>query len=256
MLNVKPKKNLGQHFLTEPHTADKIVGLLQTIPDLPVFEIGPGKGVLTGRLATKVKNLHVLEIDSESIQYLHQNFEAGAFQIHETDVLRWKFPESEEFRVIGNLPYNITSPIFFHLLAYRKNLVQGVFMIQKEVADRICAPPGTKTCGILSVILSAWFDCHYHLTVPPGAFFPPPKVKSAVITLTRKPQPPELDFESFLRLVKTAFGQRRKMLRNALSSIEFNQSEKLDVLMTRRAEALTLEEYFWLHGQMQSKAIR
>jgi 16S rRNA (adenine1518-N6/adenine1519-N6)-dimethyltransferase len=253
MLNVKPKKRLGQHFLNEPHTADKITELLKLDPQLPVYEIGPGKGVLSQRLIGKVTELHLLEIDTESIDYLKAQYPNPSFLIHETDVLQWAFPSQagEKFRVIGNLPYNITSPIFFHLLAYRHNLEQGVFMIQKEVAERICAPPGKHECGILSVLLSAWFDCKYHFTVPPGAFFPPPKVNSAVITLTQKTNPPNIDFGRFLKLVKAAFGQRRKMLRNALSGLTFEPSETLDLLLTKRAEALSLDEFFWLEKQMK-----
>ncbi len=253
MLNVKPKKRLGQHFLTEPHTADKITDLLKIDPQLPVYEIGPGKGVLSQRLIGKVNELHLLEIDTESIQYLKAQFAPSSFQIHETDVLQWEFPAEpgHKFRVIGNLPYNITSPIFFHLLEYRHNLDQGVFMIQKEVAERVCAPPGKHECGILSVLISTWFECKYHFTVPPGAFFPPPKVNSAVITLSQKSNPPDIEFGRFLKLVKAAFGQRRKMLRNALSGLAFFPSETLDRLFTKRAEALTLEEFFWLEKQMK-----
>jgi 16S rRNA (adenine1518-N6/adenine1519-N6)-dimethyltransferase len=253
MLNVKPKKRLGQHFLTEPHTADKITDLLKLDPQLPVYEIGPGKGVLSQRLIGKVNEFHLLEIDTESIEYLKVQFPPSSFQIHETDVLQWAFPaeQGHKFRVIGNLPYNITSPIFFHLLEYRHNLDQAVFMIQKEVAERVCASPGKHECGILSVLLSTWFECKYHFTVPPGAFFPPPKVNSAVITLTQKTTPPEIEFGRFLKLVKAAFGQRRKMLRNALSGLTFIPSETLDRLFTKRAEALTLEEFFWLEKQMK-----
>jgi 16S rRNA (adenine1518-N6/adenine1519-N6)-dimethyltransferase len=253
MLNVKPKKRLGQHFLTEPHTADKITELLKIDPQLPVYEIGPGKGVLSQRLIGKVNELHLLEIDTESIQYLKAQFPPSSFQIHETDVLQWAFPAepSHKFRVIGNLPYNITSPIFFHLLEYRQNLDQAVFMIQKEVAERICTPPGKHECGILSVLLSTWFECKYHFTVPPGAFFPPPKVNSAVITITQKTNPPDIEFGRFLKLVKAAFGQRRKMLRNALSGLNFIPSESLDQLFTKRAEALSLEEFFWLEKQLK-----
>lgn len=252
MLNVKPKKRLGQHFLTEPHTADKITDLLKLSPALPVYEIGPGKGVLTQRLLGKIQDFHLLEIDTESIEYLQHHFKPTDFQIHEADVLQWKFPTEPGhlFRVIGNLPYNITSPIFFHLLEYRQNFDQGVFMIQKEVAERVCAPPGKHECGILSVLLSTWYECKYHFTVPPGAFFPPPKVNSGVITLTRKPNPPDIEFPKFLRLVKAAFGQRRKMLRNALSGIKLKPSEELNKLLTKRAEALSLEEFFWLERQM------
>lgn len=250
MLNVRPKKKLGQHFLTEPHTADRITDLLQRDPVLPAFEIGPGKGVLTGRLAGKIPDFTVLEIDNESVRYLTAHFPADQVHIQEADVLSWRFPQSP-FRVIGNLPYNITSPIFFHLLEYRAFMEQGVFMIQKEVADRICTPPGKHECGILSVLLAAWFDCKYHFTVPPGAFFPPPKVNSAVISLQRKVNPPDLDFNRFVRLVKTAFGQRRKMLRNGLSSYNLEPSEQLTILLQKRAEALTLEEFFWLEKQIR-----
>lgn len=251
MLNVKPKKHLGQHFLTDLVTAGKITDLLHTDPALPAYEIGPGKGVLTRLLLPRIPELHLLEIDTESIEYLNVHFARQGLHIHHADVLQWDFAQTPgEFRVIGNLPYNITSPIFFRLLEFRENFREGVFMIQKEVADRICTPPGKRECGILSVLISAWYEPKYHLTVQPGAFFPPPKVKSAVISLTRKKNPPDIDFSTFLMLVKKAFGQRRKMLRNALSGLELRPSAELDELLNKRAEQLSLEQFFWLEKQL------
>jgi len=251
MLNVKPKKHLGQHFLTDGNIASRITALSGEGSERVLYEIGPGKGVLTTRLTGLHPRLHLLEIDPESVVYLNALLSEQQVEIHEADVLNWDFSETapEPFDVIGNLPYNITSPIFFHLLEHRARFHKGVFMIQKEVADRICSPPGTRATGILSVLISAYYEIKYHFTVQAGSFFPPPKVKSAVISLKRIPNPPDVEFARLKALVKLAFGQRRKTLRNALSSLNFKPSPELDLLLNKRAEQLPLESFLWLEKQ-------
>ncbi|QIA07183.1 16S rRNA (adenine(1518)-N(6)/adenine(1519)-N(6))-dimethyltransferase RsmA [Draconibacterium halophilum] len=221
MSYVRPKKNLGQHFLTDQNIARKIVDNLGAdVPD--VLEIGPGMGVLTQYLLQRPElNVHVVEIDTESVEYLRQNFPALK-HIWGEDFLKADIPArfSGNFSLIGNFPYNISSQIFFRVLQYRNRIPETVGMIQKEVAERIAAPHGSKTYGILSVLLQAFFDIEYLFTVSEGVFNPPPKVKSAVVRLKRN-QLKELPCseELFVKVVKAAFNLRRKMLRNSLKDI-------------------------------------
>jgi 16S rRNA (adenine1518-N6/adenine1519-N6)-dimethyltransferase len=218
---VKPKKNLGQHFLTDQNIARKIVDSLgSTAPD--VLEIGPGTGVLTQFLLTRSNiNLQVIEIDRESVVYLQQNF-PQLTKIWSEDFLKSKIGEKFEgnFSVIGNFPYNISSQIFFRILELRNRIPEVVGMVQKEVAERIASKHGNKTYGILSVILQAFYDIEYLFTVSEHVFQPPPKVKSAVIRLKRNnvEKLPCSD-AFFVEVVKAAFNLRRKMLRNSLQSI-------------------------------------
>ncbi|WP_321348845.1 16S rRNA (adenine(1518)-N(6)/adenine(1519)-N(6))-dimethyltransferase RsmA [uncultured Draconibacterium sp.] len=218
---VRPKKNLGQHFLTDQNIARKIVDSLGAdVPD--VLEIGPGMGVLTQYLLQRPElNVHVVEIDRESVEYLQQNFPTLK-HIWGEDFLKTDVASrfSGNFSLIGNFPYNISSQIFFRVLEFRNRIPETVGMIQKEVAERIAAPHGSKTYGILSVLLQAFFDIEYLFTVSEGVFNPPPKVKSAVVRLKRN-QLEELPCseELFVKVVKAAFNLRRKMLRNSLKEI-------------------------------------
>ncbi|WP_319591223.1 16S rRNA (adenine(1518)-N(6)/adenine(1519)-N(6))-dimethyltransferase RsmA [uncultured Draconibacterium sp.] len=218
---VRPKKNLGQHFLTDQNIARKIVDSLGAdVPD--VLEIGPGMGVLTQYLLQRPElNVHVVEIDRESVEYLQQNFPTLK-HIWGEDFLKTDVASrfSGNFSLIGNFPYNISSQIFFRVLEFRNRIPETVGMIQKEVAERIAAPHGSKTYGILSVLLQAFFDIEYLFTVSEGVFNPPPKVKSAVVRLKRN-QVKELPCseELFVKVVKAAFNLRRKMLRNSLKEI-------------------------------------
>lgn len=218
---VKPKKNLGQHFLTDQNIALKIVESLgSTVSN--VVEIGPGMGVLTQYLLNRSElNLHVVEIDKESVQYLQQNFH-NLKNIWSEDFLKSNLSQKIKgnFSIIGNFPYNISSQIFFKVLDYRNRVPEVVGMIQKEVAERIAAPHGKKIYGILSVLLQAFYDIEYLFTVSENVFNPPPKVKSAVIRLKRNNRT-ELPCseELFVSVVKAAFNLRRKMLRNSLKSI-------------------------------------
>ena len=254
MHNVKPKKALGQHFLIDGNIARKIVGSLEVEEGDGIVEIGPGKGVLTKLLLEKFGKLHTVEFDSEAVAYLAGIFKAekGLTLIH-ADFLKWDPASNLEspHHFIGNLPYNVSSPIFFHLLDNRQWVKTGIFMIQKEVAERICAPPGSKTYGILSVILGTYFDLEYLFSVSEKVFFPRPKVQSGVIRLRRKPTDPDVSFEAFKSVVKTAFQQRRKTLRNALNRFIFkpdNEKEAtlLAQILMRRAETLSIDEFIFL----------
>ena len=248
MHNVKPKKHLGQHFLKDRHAAEAIVEMLQANPDDTIIEIGPGKGVLTDFLKVKYPKLELVEVDTEAIAYLKQTYEASCPPIHEGDVLKWEMaahiPEDTYF--ISNLPYNISSPVMFTFLENMRFIKEGVFMVQKEVALRICSPPGNKQYGILSVLLGAYFDLTLGINVPPSAFDPPPKVQSAVFRMTRKEHAPEVDYETFKRLIKTGFNQRRKTLRNALKPLNVSWDPQHEEILKRRAETLSVEEFVGL----------
>lgn len=223
MAQVKPKKALGQHFLTDMTIARRIAGTLDDCVGLPVMEVGPGMGVLTRFLLETGHDVTVAEIDSESVTYLEANFPALQGHIVEGDFLQLdlrQFYHDRQFCVIGNYPYNISSQIFFHILEYRDLVKCCSGMLQREVAERLAAPPGTKTRGILSVLLEAWYDVEYLFTVGEGVFNPPPKVKSGVIKMTRNNVTSlGCDEHLFKTVVKTTFGQRRKTLRNTIKPL-------------------------------------
>lgn len=226
-MEVRAKKALGQHFLTDQNIAKSIVAALQLTTAQPakmkVLEIGPGMGVLSQYLLQRQDvDLKMIEIDDESVEYLESHFPQAHGRVIFGDFLKLDIDElfPEEFHVIGNFPYNISSQIFFRIIDYRNRIPQTVCMIQKEVAERIAEKPGSKTYGILSVLLQAWYDIEYLFTVGSGAFAPPPKVQSAVIRLTRNNRTSlGCDENAFKNIVKTAFGQRRKTLRNSLKPI-------------------------------------
>lgn len=247
MQAVRPKKALGQHFLTDQGIAQAIVAALQSRG--PVLEVGPGTGVLTQYLLREPQiQLKVVEIDSESVRYLLEHFPKLAPVLYEADFLKMDlsklFPES--FALIGNFPYNISSQIFFKVLEARTQIPEVVCMIQKEVAERLAAPPGSKTYGILSVLLQAWYDIEYLFTVGEGSFVPPPKVKSAVIRLTRNSrQTLDCDEDLFKRVVKATFNQRRKTIRNSLKPIIAALPEMPDFIpyLDARPEQLSVGEF-------------
>jgi len=218
---VKPKKALGQHFLTDESVAQRIAATLDPWHGLPVLEVGPGMGVLTKYLLASGHDVKVAEIDTESIQYLRYNFPELSGRILDADFLRLDlaalYPDGSKFCVIGNYPYNISSQIFFHILDYKDRVTACSGMLQREVAQRLAAPEGTKDRGILSVLLQAWYDVRYLFTVDENVFNPPPKVKSGVIIMTRNDVTSlGCDERLFKTIVKTSFGQRRKTLRNSL----------------------------------------
>lgn len=248
-MSVRPKKHLGQHFLTDLNIAQNIANTLSCSGYDKVLEIGPGMGVLTQYLLEKSVQTHVVEIDSESVDYLQTHFPALENRIIEGDFL--KLPLSDYFNdqiaIIGNFPYNISSQILFKVIEQRKQIPEFSGMFQKEVAERICEKPGSKAYGILSVLTQAFYDCEYLFNVSRFVFNPPPKVASGVIRLVRK-ENIELpcDDKLFFRIVKTAFQQRRKTLRNSLKSFGLSASLKEDSIFDERPERLGVAEFILL----------
>lgn len=251
MHNVKPKKALGQHFLTDLSIAEQIATTLDSYTGMPVLEIGPGMGVLTRFLLEKGHDMKVVELDGESVEYLRKNFPMLEGRVIAEDFLQLNLADlygSGHFCVIGNYPYNISSQIFFKVLDYRNQIDCCSGMLQKEVAERIAAGPGSKTYGILSVLLQAWYDIEYLFTVPEHVFNPPPKVKSGVIRLVRN-SVTELgcDEAKFKLVVKTTFGQRRKTIRNSIKSLAIEKEVALDdPIFAKRPEQLSVSEFIRL----------
>lgn len=247
MFQVRAKKSLGQHFLKDAEIAQQIAATLDNFTPLPVLEVGPGTGMLTQFLLQKERDLTVVEIDRESIAYLNEHFPALKGRILEEDFLRMDFSPhfSGSFCIIGNYPYHISSQIFFKVLDNKEQVPCCAGMIQKEVAERIVASPGSKTYGILSVLLQAWYDVEYLFTVDEHAFIPPPKVKSAVVRLTRnKRKQLNCNEKLFKTVVKTSFNQRRKMLRNSVKSLLSEESPMPDdPMLTKRPEQLSIEQF-------------
>ena len=251
---VRPKKHLGQHFLTDKNIARKITECLSSEHE-NICEIGPGTGVLTNFILKRpaVKKVVLLEIDQESVNYLNTEYNDNRLEIILADFLKTNisslFPE--KFVLIGNFPYNISSQIFFKILENRQFIPEVVGMIQKEVAERIIAGPGSKTYGILSVLLQAWYNIKYCFTVNENVFFPPPKVKSSVIRLQRNSVSSlDCDEKLFFRVVKAAFGMRRKTLRNSLKP--FFQVDNIDTpILSLRAEQLSVEDFVSLTKMFQ-----
>lgn len=249
MVVVRAKKNLGQHFLTDLNIAEKIVGNLVS-DSSNVLEIGPGMGVLTQFLFQKDDlNTIAIDIDCESISYLKEHFPEKSDKIIYGDFLKEDTSavfNNEPYAVIGNFPYNISSQIFFKVLDQRDNIPEVVGMIQKEVAERMAAGPGSKTYGILSVLMQAYYKIEYLFTVHENVFNPPPKVKSAVIRLTRN-KVTELgcDEKLFKQIVKTCFNQRRKMIRNTIKAI-VKEDGFSHPFLTKRPEQLSVAEFIEL----------
>lgn len=264
---VRPKKNLGQHFLNDMSIASRIADTVDTCPELPVLEVGPGMGALTEYLLRKGRNTHVVEIDRESIAYLKEHFPMLRNTLIEGDFLRMDLAQlfgGKPFVLTGNYPYNISSQIFFKMLDYKDIIPCCTGMIQKEVAERLCSGPGNKAYGILSVLLQAWYDTEYLFTVPETVFTPPPKVKSAVIRFTRN-NVTDLGCNEklFKRVVKTTFNQRRKMMRGSIKPLlaqldnEFRQANPTLPLsdhstflalplLTKRPEQLSVQDFISL----------
>ncbi|MFC2100378.1 16S rRNA (adenine(1518)-N(6)/adenine(1519)-N(6))-dimethyltransferase RsmA [Bacteroidota bacterium] len=243
---IRPKKHLGQHFLIDENIARKIIDSL-ILKEGNVLEIGPGKGMLTKYLLDNKKwDTRVIEIDRESIDYLQLQFPNNKKQIIQGDFLKTNLKEifDKECTVIGNFPYNISSQILFKVIENREKVIEVVCMLQKEVAQRIASPPGSKSYGILSVLLQAFYDISYLFSVSEHVFNPPPKVKSAVIRLTRNDKKQlDCDESLFFKVVKTAFNQRRKTLRNALKVFNFTSDENINELLGKRAEQLTIADF-------------
>ena len=252
MRQVRPKKNLGQHFLTDLNIAKRIADTVDACPDIPVLEIGPGMGVLTQYLVEKPREVKAVEIDAESVRYLHERFPKLRDNVIGEDFLRMDLNrvfEGRPFVLTGNYPYDISSQIFFKMLDNKDLIPCCTGMIQREVAERIASKPGNKQYGILSVMIQAWYDTEYLFTVDENVFNPPPKVKSAVIRMTRNGVSNlGCDESLFRRVVKAVFNQRRKMLRVSLRQL-FSADTMPDAtffvqdIMTRRPEQLTVEEF-------------
>lgn len=247
MFPVKAKKNLGQHFLKDKEIACRIAGTLDQFPSLPVLEVGPGTGVLTEFLLKNERELTVVEIDRESVAYLRDHYPALDDKILEQDFLRMDLSRYFDgpFCIIGNYPYHISSQIFFKVLDSKDSVPCCSGMIQKEVAERMVASPGSKVYGILSVLLQVWYDVEYLFTVNEQAFIPPPKVKSAVIRLTRnKRKQLNCNEKLFKMVVKTGFNQRRKMLRNSVKSLLSEEGPLPDdPMLMKRPEQLSIEQF-------------
>ena len=263
---VRPKKFLGQHFLTDLSIASRIADTVDACPDLPVLEVGPGMGVMTQFLVRKPRQVKVVEIDFESVAYLRRTYPELEDSIIEDDFLKMHLDRTfggQPFVLTGNYPYNISSQIFFKMLDNKELIPCCTGMIQKEVAERMAAGPGSKTYGILSVLVQAWYDVEYLFTVEPGVFNPPPKVRSAVIRLTRNATTDlGCDEKLFRRLVKTTFNQRRKTLRNNIKPLLAQlQAEShaqpdfaallADPIMQQRPEQLSVADFIRLTLQIQ-----
>ena len=256
MHQVRPKKFLGQHFLKDQNIAQRIVDSLSIAGnDESIIEIGPGTGILTNILVTKpCRQLLLIELDRDSIAYLKQNIHVQNVNIIEGDFLKINVSDysDDQILVIGNFPYNISSQIFFKILDIREQVKEVVCMIQKEVAERICAPHGNKTYGILSVLIGAYYHTEMLFKVPPGVFFPPPKVTSAVIRLRRKENISlSCDEVLFKKIVKQGFQNRRKTLRNALKPIFLPVELTQHNIFDQRAEQLSIEDFIQLTNTIQ-----
>jgi dimethyladenosine transferase len=260
MKSVKPKKNLGQHFLTDLNVAKRIADTVDACPNIPILEIGPGMGVLTQYLVEKHRDVKAVEIDKESVAYLNEAFPILHDNIVRADFLQMNLEDifsGKQFVLTGNYPYDISSQIFFKMLDNKNLIPCCTGMIQREVALRIAAQPGNKTYGILSVLIQAWYDVEYLFTVDEDVFNPPPKVKSAVIRMTRN-NVSKLNCDEILfkRLVKTVFNQRRKMLRVSLRQMIPNKVHENfydQEVMTKRPEQLTIAQFVELTNMVEAE---
>lgn len=266
--SVKAKKHLGQHFLKDETIAQKIADTLSLDGYTNVLEIGPGMGVLTKYLLLRDVDLVAMDLDEESIVYLNHSFRlehVEVFQknnrlnIVEADFLKFdltKLYGNQQFAITGNFPYNISSQIVFKMLEMRQQIPEFSGMFQKEVAERICEKPGSKTYGILSVLTQAFYNAEYLFTVAPQVFDPPPKVQSGVLRLSRKEvlQLP-CDEGLFLRVVKTAFNQRRKTMRNSLKTFNLSDNLKEDTIFDQRPEQLSVADFIGLTQKMANDPV-
>ena len=259
MNKVRAKKHLGQHFLNDESIAEKIAHSLSFKGYNDVVEIGPGMGVLTKYLLAKPVTTWVVEIDRESVTYLEEHYPTLKGHIINEDFLKCQVSrvlESKPFAIIGNFPYNISSQIVFRMLEMRQLVPEFAGMFQKEVALRICEKEGSKTYGILSVLVQAFYHAEYLFTVSEHVFTPPPKVKSGVLRLTRKePYTLPCNETLFFRVVKTAFNQRRKTLRNSLKSFQLSENLKEDAIFGQRPEQLSVSEFIGLTQKIDNDSV-
>ena len=252
MRQVRPKKFLGQHFLTDLSVARRIADTVDLYPDIPILEVGPGMGVLTQYLMQKQRKLKVAEIDYESVAYLRKTYPMLEDDIIEDDFLKMHLDKTfgEPFLLTGNYPYNISSQIFFKMLDFKDYIPCCTGMIQKEMAERLSAQPGTKAYGIITILVGLWYDVEYLFTVPPSVFNPPPKVQSAVICMRRNGTiDAGCNTTLLTRLVKQAFQQRRKMLRVSLRNI----LPEGHPFSTLRPEQLSIDEFVQLTNDVEKR---
>lgn len=258
-MTVKAKKHLGQHFLKDENIAKKIADTLSIQGYKTILEIGPGMGVLTKYLLLKPISTYVIEIDTESVSYLKTNYPNLSPRIIEKDFLKFNLQtifNKEPYAIIGNFPYNISTQIVFKLLEMRQQIPEFSGMFQKEVAQRICEKEGSKRYGILSVLVQAFYNAKYLFTVPPTVFNPPPKVESGVLLLHRKQNfSLPCDEKYFFKIVKTAFQQRRKTLRNSLKSFNLSDKLKEDSIFGQRPEQLSVSQFIALTQKLEQDAI-
>lgn len=249
-MSVSAKKHLGQHFLNNKNIAEEIVNSLTWENYNRALEIGPGMGVLTQFLLDQNRKISAVEIDQESIDFLNEKYNGirEELPLYNEDFLKMDLSSlyQENFAVIGNFPYNISSQILFKVVDYKEIIPEVVGMFQKEVAERIAAPHGNKTYGVISVLLQAYYHIEYLFTVHENEFTPPPKVKSGVIRLQRYREKLEVDDRKFRIVVKTGFSQRRKTLRNALKTLGIPEKHKNHIFFTKRAEQLSVENFIEL----------
>ncbi len=259
MEKVKAKKHLGQHFLKDESIAKAIADTLNLEGYSDVLEIGPGMGVLTKYLLEKPINTYVIEIDTESVTYLDENYPKLKDKIISQDFLKYNINEvfeGKQFAIIGNFPYNISTQIVFRTLEMRSQIPEFAGMFQKEVAERICEKKGTKAYGILSVLVQAFYDTEYLFTVDEHVFIPPPKVKSGVLRLRRKENfTLPCGEKLFFTVVKTAFQQRRKTLRNSLKTLNLSDSLKEDAIFNLRPEQLNVAQFIELTQKIEADGI-
>ena len=247
----KPRKRFGQNFLVDQQIINQIISTISPKKNDHIIEIGPGKGALTFPLIDYLKNIHVIEIDRDLIALLQKKNNIK-ITIHESDALVFNFDQfKQKVRIVGNLPYNISSPLLFHLLNYRDNIIDMTFMLQKEVVDRIVAPPGSKVYGRISVIMQTFFDTELMFVVPKESFDPQPKIESAILYLKTKKQPLVQNSKPLEEIVKIAFSQRRKTLKNCLKSV-LNQSQT-DIDLSQRAEMLSAENFATLMNDYEKQ---
>lgn len=259
MKQVTAKKHLGQHFLTDENIARQIADTLTCKGYQTVLEIGPGMGVLTKYLLEKPVDTYVIEIDAESVEYLGAHYPKLENRILSEDFLKYNLNEvfgGKPLAIIGNFPYNISSQIVFKALEMRSQIPEFSGMFQKEVAERICSKKGSKVYGILSVLTQAFYHAEYLFTVNEDVFNPPPKVKSGVLRLSRKENfTLPCNEKLFFTVVKTAFQQRRKTLRNSLKSFQLSDNLKLDTIFDLRPEQLSVEQFIELTQKIAANAV-
>ena len=247
----QPRKRFGQNFLVDHRIINQIISTISPKNDDSIIEIGPGKGAITFPIIEHLDHLSVIEIDRDLVSMLKSK-EQEKLTIYQADALTFDFSQiPNKLRIIGNLPYNISSPLLFHLLDYRKQIIDMTFMLQKEVVDRIVAPPGNKTYGRLSVMMQAFYEVELMFVVPKESFEPQPKIESAILYLKTKEQPLVKNSKPLEEIVKLAFSQRRKTLKNCLKSV-LNQSQT-EIDLSQRAEMLSTENFVTLMNDYEKQ---